>query len=75
MYLLDLHTIRHKDAEILIENFVISCSLNNEYPIEIITGNSSKMQEITIEVLDKHNFKYRIGDLFGNNLGLIYVYG
>ena len=39
---LDLHGVRHHDVERLVENFV----LLNEVPLEIICGNSDRMQEI-----------------------------
>ena len=51
---LDLHGIRHNDVDRLVENFVL---LNNP-PIRIITGNSSRMIELVVGVLDKHNIKY-----------------
>ena len=41
---LDLHGVRHEDAERLVENFVL---LNNK-PLEIITGNSDRMVNIVI---------------------------
>jgi len=51
---LDLHGIRHDEVDRLVENFV----LLNEAPIRIITGNSHKMKELVIEVLDRHNMEY-----------------
>ena len=39
---LDLHGVKHDDVERLVENFV----LLNEPPLEIICGNSDKMQDI-----------------------------
>ena len=39
---LDLHGVRHHDVERVVENFV----LLNEPPLEIICGNSDKMQDI-----------------------------
>ena len=71
----DLHTIKHKDAESLVENFIIKCSLVNDYPIEIITGNSDSMKKIVIDILDLHKFKYNIGNFTGNNQGVIIVTG
>ena len=51
---LDLHGIKHDDAERLVENFVL---LLNP-PLDIITGNSQKMQQIVINVLITHNINY-----------------
>ena len=42
MQVLDLHGVRHHDVERVVENFV----LLNEAPLEIICGNSDKMQQI-----------------------------
>tara|TARA_Y100000004_G_scaffold122163_2_gene137355 strand:+ start:156 stop:362 length:207 start_codon:yes stop_codon:yes gene_type:complete len=51
---LDLHMVRHSEVDRLVENFV----LIHEPPIRIITGNSDRMIELTIEVLDRHNIEY-----------------
>ena len=55
---LDLHGIKHDDAERLVENFVL---LLNP-PLDIITGNSQKMQQIVINVLITHNINYEKWD-------------
>jgi dsDNA-specific endonuclease/ATPase MutS2 len=51
---LDLHGIRHDEVDRLVENFV----LLNETPLTIITGNSTMMRELVVEVLEKHKFVY-----------------
>ena len=51
---LDLHGIRHEEVDRLVENFVIL----NKTPMRIITGNSDKMKELVIEVLDRHDIQY-----------------
>ena len=51
---LDLHGIRHDAVDRLVENFV----LLNETPLNIITGNSTMMRELVVEVLEKHKFVY-----------------
>ena len=51
---LDLHDTRHTSVEVLVENFV----LLNPAPLKIITGNSHRMKEITITVLDQHDIEY-----------------
>ncbi len=51
---LDLHGIKHEDVDRLVENFVLLKSL----PIRIITGNSNKMRELVIEVLNRHDIEY-----------------
>ena len=51
---LDLHGIRHSEVDRLVENFV----LLNDTPIRIITGNSDRMIELVVSVLDRHNINY-----------------
>ena len=48
---LDLHGIRHTEVDRIVENFV----LLNSTPMRIITGNSDRMIELVIQVLDRHN--------------------
>ena len=55
---LDLHGIRHIDVDRIVENFIFL----NALPLYIITGNSMKMLEITMEVLGRNNFEYVIGN-------------
>ena len=51
---LDLHGIRHSEVDRLVENFV----LLNDSPMRIITGNSHRMRDLVIKVLDRHNIEY-----------------
>ena len=53
---LDLHGVYHHEVEDIVENFVLLYS--TELPIRIITGLSPKMKELTIKVLNKHNFNF-----------------
>jgi len=51
---LDLHGIKHEDVDRIVENFV----LLNEPPIDIITGNSQKMQELVLDVLNRNGIDW-----------------
>ena len=51
---LDLHGVKHDDVDRLVENYVL---LNNP-PMDIITGNSHRMQEIVIKCLLRHSIKF-----------------
>ncbi len=55
---LDLHGVRHKEAERLVENFVL---LNNP-PLKIITGNSDMMRSIVETFCAKHKISYERWD-------------
>ena len=58
---LDLHGIKHEDAERLVENFV----LLNEPPLTIITGKSDMMGHIVTSKLSTLGFGWErnIGDV------------
>ena len=58
---LDLHGVKHEDVDRIVENFVL---LNNT-PLEIVTGNSQRMQELVIEVLNRHKIDYTRWSQFG----------
>jgi len=65
---LDLHGVKHVDVDILVEDFVLS----TKPTCYIITGNSNKMKKKSIDILEKHGFKWMI---MSNNLGEIVVTG
>ena len=54
METLDLHGIRLHDVDRLVENFV----LFKTQPMRIITGNSDRMIELVIKLLDRYNIDY-----------------
>ena len=54
METLDLHRVRHHQVQRLVENFV----LLNSLPLRIITGNSTNMRNLVIEVLEEHGFVF-----------------
>ena len=55
---IDLHGIRHRDVNRLVENFIL---LNQKQaPLEIVCGNSQKMIDLVMEVvrrLDCENYE------------------
>ncbi len=63
---LDLHGVKHPEATMKVENFV----LLNKTPMNIITGRSEKMIWLTTNVLKKYRFKYVI---YSHNPGMIIV--
>jgi hypothetical protein len=49
---IDLHGIRHRDVDRLVENFIF---MNQDrVPLEIITGNSQKMIDLVSDVMNRH---------------------
>ena len=66
---LDLHSVKHSDVVVLVEDYVLT---NQAFcPLTIITGNSDKMKKIVIGALRSHGFKYSEGDYY--NRGYISV--
>lgn len=65
--ILDLHGLTHSEAESAILEFIAF----NEAPFKVITGNSSKMKEISVNILDKNEFQYKYEHWF--NLGCLVV--
>lgn len=53
---LDLHGVRHSDVEVAVEDFV----LNNQQqlPLIVICGNSSKMIDIVSKTLQKMEINF-----------------
>lgn len=67
METLDLHGVRHRDVERLVENFV----LLNDLPVRIITGNSPSMKSIVLPILTRHQFNWEPESYW--NLGSLIV--
>ena len=55
---LDLHGVFHSEVRDKVENFVLLYS--TELPLRIITGDSIRMRNLTVNILDKHKFTYEI---------------
>lgn len=69
-HILDLHGARHYEVDLKVENFIY---LNQEeMPLTIICGNSTKMIEIVKEVLKRSCSDFREGD--GREYGQIKVF-
>lgn len=61
--MIDLHKCSHYDAEEEVIRFVEQYWNTGRY-VEIITGNSSKMKEVVIKVLEEYTISYSIGRTF-----------
>ena len=65
---LDLHGVFHSEVRDKVENFVLLNS--TKLPVRIITGDSQRMRNLTVNILDKHKFNY---DAPAHNPGEIIV--
>jgi len=58
---LDLHGVKHEDAMMIVEEWVLLWSYRiPAFTGKIITGNSTKMKTLAVTALKKHNFDYQI---------------
>jgi DNA-nicking Smr family endonuclease len=67
---LDLHGKRHEEAGKLLER-AINSMWGSEEDLHIITGHSSKMKQLVIDILKEYKLEYTIGDFTGVNMGYI----
>lgn len=55
---LDLHGLLHHEVEYAVLNFLF---LNNKHlPLRIITGNSYKMRELVLPLLETYKYEYEV---------------
>lgn len=60
---IDLHGYTHEDARRAVIRFVESnWDVSGEY--EVITGHSTKMRGVVMNVLEEYNLPYNIGSMF-----------
>lgn len=53
---LDLHGVRHQEVDMLVENFVLMNQ--NSFPLTIVCGNSQKMIDLAVKVVNRLECKY-----------------
>lgn len=63
VYKKDLHRLKHIDVREEVIRFIEE-HWNKDAELEIITGNSIKMKEIVITVLNEYKMTYQIGRAF-----------
>ena len=65
----DLHGMLHMDVPLEVLNFLYIHQEN--FPVKIITGRSTKMNEIVVDILKKNDYHF---DIPAHNFGEIIVY-
>ena len=68
---IDLHGYTYDDAKHYLENELILEYNNNNFPILIVTGNSTKMKSIVYEVSKELNFT--VTTPLNSNIGALVV--
>lgn len=66
----DLHSLTHKEAEIEVQETLLTATFVGSFDITFITGKSDKMRNIVINVCENNNFQYSVP---ANNSGKIIV--
>ncbi len=68
---IDLHGKPNEEALIIVEDYLLLNSFDNSLDLELITGNSSTLQNKIINtILKKHEFSYYIPN---HNRGVMYI--
>ena len=68
---IDLHGKSHEEALIIVEDYLLLNSFDNLLDLELITGNSTTLQNKIINtILKKHEFSYYIPN---HNRGVMYI--
>lgn len=69
--IIDLHGLSHEESLIKVEEYLLLNSFDNDLDLELITGQSPKLQEKIInQILNKHNFNYYIPKY---NTGVMFI--
>ena len=63
MLKLDLHGLRHEDARRAVISFV-ETNWNSNDEAQIITGHSTKMMDVVVNVLNEYRLMYKRGGVF-----------
>ena len=64
---LDLHGIKHEEAEVLVYNFLLS----NDLPVKVVTGKSEPMQSIVKKIIGENGMGWHYES--SNNFGCLVV--
>lgn len=68
---IDLHGKSHEEALIIVEDYLLLNSFDNLLDLELITGNSTTLQDKIINlILKKYKFSYYIPN---HNRGVMYI--
>ena len=71
---LDLHGKSHYEISNLVDQIIWESMQRGKMEVEIITGNSDRMKQFVIGVIEEYNFNYKIGNGYNNGYILVYLY-
>ena len=69
---LDLHDVRHEDARQKVIH-AIEDNWNSNHELDIMTGNSSKMRDIVLIVIDEYKLNFNLGNLYDRHRITIFM--
>lgn len=70
---LDLHGKSHYEISNLVDQIIWEAMQRGKMEVEVITGNSDRMKQFVIKVVDDYNLDYKIGNGYNNGYILIYL--
>jgi|TARA_B100000959_G_scaffold52831_1_gene54969 hypothetical protein len=68
---LDLHGLTHTDVESNLESWLIMEYNQFNFPLVVITGNSTRMKQLVYQASEKQEFKYKVHP---TNSGALIIY-
>jgi len=75
MIKLDLHGMRHEEAKRKVDRLANTyCNWDENEEAEIITGHSSSMRNMVIEVLQEYDIEHYVGGYLGVDTTYIKIY-
>lgn len=54
---LDLHGVKHSEVNKVLDDFIWECISNNVVQATIITGNSSAMKSIAVQIISEYGLE------------------
>ena len=71
---LDLHGKSHYEISNLVDQIIWEAMQLGKMEVEIITGNSERMKQFVINVVDDYNLNYKIGNGYNNGYITVYLF-
>ena len=74
MKILNLHRLRYEEAEREIIHFIEDCWGSGEDKAKVITGHSSQMRKLVIDIVKEYDAKTAVGGAVGIDDTFVMIY-
>jgi len=74
MKILDLHRLRYEEAEREIIHFIEDCWGSGEDEAKVITGHSSQMRKLVVDIVKEYDAKTAVGGAVGIDDTFVMIY-